>query len=250
MTAIERVIAVATGEVGYLEKKSNSQLDDKTANAGSNNYTKYARDIAKIPHFYNFDKNGFEWCTVFFDWCMIQAFGADLAKKMIGYPADSLGASCVWSVKYYKAIGRFSKTPQVGAQIFFGNDPDNAYHTGIVYKVDADRVYTIEGNTSGASGVVANGGGVSKKSYARNFSKICGYGMPKYELYKEEKVQPMATKKGKYFTDTAGHWAEADIDWCKEHGFMNGVSADKFNPDAPLTRAQAAVLIRRMKEDK
>lgn len=41
-------------------------------------------------------------------------------------------------------------------------------------------MYTIEGNTSGASGVVANGGMVCKKSYARNYSQIAGYGRPAY----------------------------------------------------------------------
>lgn len=41
----DRVIEVAKAEVGYKEKASNSNLDDKTANAGSNNYTKYARDF-------------------------------------------------------------------------------------------------------------------------------------------------------------------------------------------------------------
>ena len=42
---VETLIKIAEAEVGYLEKASNSQLDDKTANAGSNNYTKYARDF-------------------------------------------------------------------------------------------------------------------------------------------------------------------------------------------------------------
>lgn len=45
MNAIDRLIAVAEGELGYLEKKSNANLDDKTANAGSSNYTKYNRDM-------------------------------------------------------------------------------------------------------------------------------------------------------------------------------------------------------------
>ena len=40
-----KVIAVAMNEVGYLEKRTNAQLYDKTANAGTNNYTKYANDI-------------------------------------------------------------------------------------------------------------------------------------------------------------------------------------------------------------
>ena len=44
--AINAVIGIAEEEIGYLEKKSNRQLDSKTANAGSGNYTKYWRDIA------------------------------------------------------------------------------------------------------------------------------------------------------------------------------------------------------------
>ena len=49
-----KVLAVAVAEIGYKEKKSNSQLDDKTANAGSGNYTKYARDFdKKYPNWYN-----------------------------------------------------------------------------------------------------------------------------------------------------------------------------------------------------
>lgn len=86
-----------------------------------------------------------------------------------------------------------------------------------------------------------------------DFSVKCAQGivdaLVKIFNIKKKEIKPME-KKGKYYTDTVGHWAEADIDYCKEHGFMNGVSADKFNPDAPLTRAQAAVLIRRMKGDK
>lgn len=45
---VGKVISIAKAEVGYLEKKSNSQLDSKTANAGSANYTKYGRDMHKI----------------------------------------------------------------------------------------------------------------------------------------------------------------------------------------------------------
>ena len=37
--AQKKLISVAEAEEGYLEKASNAQLDDKTANAGWNNYT-------------------------------------------------------------------------------------------------------------------------------------------------------------------------------------------------------------------
>ena len=50
----EAVIKVAESQIGYHEKASNSQLDDFTANSGSNNWNKYARDIdEKYPDFYN-----------------------------------------------------------------------------------------------------------------------------------------------------------------------------------------------------
>lgn len=56
--AINAVLGTAEEEIGYLEKKSNSQLDSKTANAGSNNYTKYWRDIKP-------DYQGQPWCAAF-----------------------------------------------------------------------------------------------------------------------------------------------------------------------------------------
>ena len=39
--AINKVLRIAKNEVGYLEKRSNYNLDDKTSNAGTKNYTKY-----------------------------------------------------------------------------------------------------------------------------------------------------------------------------------------------------------------
>lgn len=39
---------IGLAEVGYLEKASNEQLDDKTANAGKKNFTKYARDMKSV----------------------------------------------------------------------------------------------------------------------------------------------------------------------------------------------------------
>ena len=42
-----KVLEVAENELGYIEKATNSNLDSKTANAGSNNYTKYGRDLVK-----------------------------------------------------------------------------------------------------------------------------------------------------------------------------------------------------------
>lgn len=174
------LIKIAEAEVGYLEKKSNSNLDSKTANAGYNNYTKYARDL-KNAGYYNGNKNGYAWCDVFVDWLFYQLCGKDAkkAEHMICQTGD-YGAGCKYSAQYYRNAGRFHSSPKPGDQIFFGTK-GNESHTGIVYKVDSSKVYTIEGNTSGASGVVANGGGVFKKSYSRTYAKIVGYGRPRYD---------------------------------------------------------------------
>lgn len=166
----DKVIAIAEKEEGYLEKKSNSQLDSKTANAGSSNYTKYARDV--FPSL-----QGLPWCAMFVAWCLVQAFGKAAASAMVG----GLSADCDEVVQNYKNIGRWFKTPKVGDQIVFVKDGDDYYHTGWVYKVTGSTVYTIEGNTSNGSEVIPNGGGVCKKSYALGNSKIGGYGRPKYD---------------------------------------------------------------------
>lgn len=176
----QKVIDIALNEVGYLEKKTNSNLDSKTANAGYGNYTKYARDLDNIKNFYNGKKNGYAWCDVFVDWCFVKAYGVETAKKLLCQPDKSAGAGCGFSANYYKNKGQFHSTPKKGDQIFF-TQGGSVTHTGIVYKVDDSTVYTIEGNTSSAAGVVANGGAVAKKSYRRSSTYIYGYGRPDYD---------------------------------------------------------------------
>lgn len=166
----DKVISVAEAEVGYLEKKSNSNLDSKTANAGSGNYTKYWRDMDK-------SLQGSAWCDCFVSWCFKQAYGSSANTILCG------GLHCFYtpdSAQYYKNSGRWYAKPQRGDQIFFRNS-ERICHTGIVYKVDSSKVYTIEGNTSAGSQVIPNGGAVCKKSYDLSNSRIAGYGRPKYD---------------------------------------------------------------------
>lgn len=169
-----KVIAVAVAEIGYHEKASNASLDDKPANSGFANYTKYARDFdQKYPNWYNGKKNGFAWCDMFVDWCFLTAFGYEKALKLLCQPEKSAGAGCTYSMRYYKNKGQFhTNSPKPGDQIFFGDSPDSSSHTGIVEKVDASKVYTIKGNSSDQ---------VIRRSYALNNAKILGYGRPAYD---------------------------------------------------------------------
>lgn len=209
MSEIKKILEIANAEVGYLEKSKSayinnpSILDDKTAGAGRDNFTKYARDIDNIPNFYNGKKQGYPWCDVFVDWCFVQAFGIQRAMELLNQPERSTGAGCGFSMNFYKSINQFFTAPKKGDQIFFkqGNE---ITHTGLVYDIDNTKVYTIEGNTSSASGVVANGGAVVKKSYNLNSSYIAGYGRPKYngELEPEEPKKDLIEEDGLWGRDT------------------------------------------------
>lgn len=53
MRPVERLLATARAEIGYIEKDTNAQLDDKTANAGDGNWNKYARDLDALGVVYN-----------------------------------------------------------------------------------------------------------------------------------------------------------------------------------------------------
>lgn len=207
MSEKDKVINIALDEVGYIEKASNSNLDSKTANTGSGNYTKYARDLDNMD-FYNGPKNGYAWCDVFVDWCFVEACGKERALKLLCQPKKSTGAGCGFSMNFYKAHDQFYTKPQKGDQIFF-TDGTSIYHTGLVYKVDSSKVYTIEGNTSDVNYVDGNGGKVCKKSYPIGASYIAGYGRPKYDtttidvpVEEEEAKEHTVDVDGKWGTDT------------------------------------------------
>lgn len=210
MYTASKVIELAKKEEDYLEKKSASNLDDKTANAGSGNFTKYARDIDAIPDLLNGKKQGYSWCAVFVLWLFVQLWGAAQAMKMLFLPVKSLAASCTYWMNYYKAAGRFFKDPKVGDQIFLG-EGNTAEHTGIVEKIENGRVYTIEGNTSAKSGVVSNGGGVFPKSYPLNDPNILGYGRPLYDEEPEGLDKPVEEETPDGFTAAAEHMDTAKI---------------------------------------
>lgn len=226
MTNVEKLLQIAQNEVGYLEKATNAQLDDKTANAGLGNFTKYARDMDDLGA-YNTPKNGYAWCAVFVGWCFTQAFGLEIAQKMLAQTKGGTGAGCTPSVRNFKNKSRFfSENPQIGDQIFFTADGGvTSNHTGIVTKIEGGKVYTIEGNTSAASGVVANGGGVAEKCYGLGDSKILGYGRPDWSL------APVSAKP----------WNEAARDWGMELGITDGT-----RPADYVTRQECWAMLQRI----
>lgn len=174
-----KVLAVAAGEVGYREKETNEQLDDKQANAGDENFTKYARDLWEHK-FFNGRKFGVEWCAVFVCWCYVTAYGLETALKLLNLKLGSTAAGVRCLREFFQKAGRLMDRPEAGDVVFFWpedrSDPKVLAHTGIVEGFDNEYVYTIEGNT---------GNSVDRKRYKLNNVRIAGYGRPAWEEVKE-----------------------------------------------------------------
>lgn len=182
---IDKVISLAKTEEGYREKASNYLLDEKYANAGSGNYTKYGRDMHQVqPSNMDFPA---AWCDAFVDWLFWKIFGASLARRMLCGDFDDY---TVVSANYYKRQGQWFTTPKKGDQVFFKNS-GGICHTGLVTEVKDGKVCTIEGNSSNT---------VRSHEYAFGDSYIAGYGRPRYELAINEApvatVQPSAPSTG------------------------------------------------------
>lgn len=107
------VLAVALTQMGYTE--------------GTNNDTKYG-SWAGYPHQ--------PWCATFVSWCMRQAeIGPDVIKKSPVASPNRFG------IPYYDGE---EYTPKPG-DLFFTKEFS---HVGLVYYVDGEYFYTIEGNVN------------------------------------------------------------------------------------------------------
>lgn len=172
------VVEEAKKWVGYLEKTSSSNLNDYAANAGSGNYTRFAVDycnyFAQSLDVYQAQP----WCAMFVSVVFANVYGVEKAKEMLG----GYFAYCPYGVSYFKNKGIWkTNNPKAGDVIMFKDSTGLACHVGIVSDVKNGCVYTIEGNTSSASGVVTNGGSVAEKSYSLTYNRILGYGDINYE---------------------------------------------------------------------
>ena len=169
MTDVEKVVSIALGEVGYREKAADGSLDLAEANAGTGNWTKYARDLWNAGY-YNGNKNGYEWCDVFVDWVFYRAFGKT-EGQLTECQTGELGAACPYSASYYKAQGRYDKSPKVGDQVFFQQN-GALVHTGIVIGVNGNTITCVEGNASNM---------VKQTSYSLSNGYVAGFGHPWYD---------------------------------------------------------------------
>ena len=237
MIEIEKIISVAEAEIGYLEKRSNSSLYDKTANAGSGNYTKYWADIK--PSY-----QGQPWCAAFVTWCLEKALGKERTTQLLKH----------YPFVYCPTLASLNKlysNPKKGDIVLFYRNGTFA-HTGLVVSVNGDHFVTIEGNTSGGNTIIPNGGGVYRKSYYNSNLPGTKFVRPQYITESEELTMTqydelkatiaskdeIINKMGQeiaelqaavsggmiynYVDENMPEWARESVQWCIDNGIVEG----------------------------
>ena len=183
----EKTRRLMAEQTGYLEKRSDKDLDSKTANAGYGNYTKYARDVTSwgLPGY-----QGQPWCAVYQFWICAEIFGRQRALEIMGngfYNCNSVRS-------HARSKGTWHSDPRTGAIVNFR---DGA-HMGRITRISGNKIYTNEGNTSSGKTdtVEPNGGAVEEKSYTIGNPQIDGY---LWIDYKEDNGSGEQNKKERLF---------------------------------------------------
>lgn len=211
--SLERVIAVAEGEVGTTEYPSGS------------NRVKYW-DI------FGLEWQGQPWCVAFLAWVFRNA------EEGVAFLGGGKTASCGIMLRWYREMDQtVSKSEVQRGDIVVLNFSGtlDTQHCGLVTDVSRSNgsilyIRTIEGNTSDG-GSQDNGGMVCRKvRYPRQIVGVC---RPKYK----QEVKPV--------DDITGHWSEKYDRWAKENNIMSGYPDGSFQPDKPVTRGETAAVVYR-----
>lgn len=210
MGTLNGLIKRAKDEVGYIEKSSASDLDSKTGNKGTANYTKYARDINNLGLA---GCQGQAWCATFQFWLEVMEYGLQTALSNWNMTKSSyVGYSCFSTYNAFSAKGKVSKIPKLGALVIFTSS-----HMGRVTSVNtsAKTFETVEGNTSPAT-YDRNGGQVKGKSYSWYDSKIKGFCIIDYDKISSTTTTTTTTTTP---VGTVSDTKDADGNW---YYYVNG----------------------------
>ena len=262
----QKVIDIAVGEVGYLEKSKTAYMRNpaviwyKLDGAGYDNITKYSYEIDRID-WYAYGVQYQPWCSTMIDWCFLKAADWDIEKASKCKNHGVTDCLVDDAIEQYKKIGRWFHEPEKGDQVFFAkaNGIDPA-HTGLVIDVDDEYVHTVEGNTNSQDGTVeANGGGVFRKKYRKNYYRLLGYGRPLYEeddnmdikglleMLKKATSEERRALGGQldecvyaYRVKMEPSWGEDELQEAKDAGIT-----DATRPLTYCTRQEAAIMCKR-----
>lgn len=160
---VDDIANVALSQVNYHESDS---ADDLTGNAqGSSDFTEYCSWFGYTTG----------WCAIFISWCARQA---GIPESIISNNATADGKGGNFGEKKIYSFSQHQ--PQKGDIIYVNNDSDpDADHVGIVYDVDDNFIYAVEGNTSQQVYDIKYYR-TSGRQFFYNNTQIVYYGVPNY----------------------------------------------------------------------
>ena len=177
---------------------------------------------------------------------------AFLAKAKPEYAIVSVGADNSYGHPSVDALNRYNA---IGSKVYRTDQLGD-----IVIKTDGNTT-SINGNNVDTSGMPSDITGHWAENQIKDFINkgyVNGYPdgtfKPQASITRAEfvkilnKVFSLSTKSGRVFDDTVWHWANDEIDIAVTNGVCQGTSATTFEPNAPITREQAAKMIANYKK--
>ena len=162
------IVNIAASQIGYQEGSSSTQLDGTLVADGSN-YTEYGRWYTEYTES-SYNHINSQWCNMFVSWCAYLAGISDDVIKCAQYTETSFAQFKSQGVAYsWATVQAGGYTPEAGDIIYFlsssgASSGRTVNHIGIVTGFSNDVIYTIEGNSSGAS-FTTDGGACADRSY-------------------------------------------------------------------------------------
>lgn len=177
---------------------------------------------------------------------------AFLVKAKPEYAIVSVGADNSYGHPSADALNRYNA---IGSKVYRTDQLGD-----IVIKTDGNTA-SINGNNVNVSGMPNDITGHWAENQIKDFiSKgyLNGYPdgtfKPQTSITRAEFVKTLnkafglTAKSGRVFDDTVWHWAKDDIDIAVTNGVCQGTSDTTFEPNAPITREQAAKMIANYKK--
>ena len=176
----------------------------------------------KLPRDYRLQYDD-AWCAAFVSFVGISLSISDVVLPEVG---------CAPMIELYRKAGRWMEAddyvPKPGDLVMYDFDAKSGEatgspdHVGMVERVDGKTITVIEGNY---------GDMVKRRQICVEYIKTRGFCLPDY------------AKLVHGFTDVPQDaWFADVVARAAELGLMEGVGDNKFEPDRPLTRAEAAAV--------
>lgn len=215
----ERVVAEAVKHLGVKE--------------GSIEHKKivdiYNTSLPKLPRGYEIQYDD-AWCAAFISYVGISLGISDVILPEVG---------CGAMIELYRKQGRWMEAddyvPSPGDLVMYdwdakkGECTGNPDHVGLVVSVEGKTITVIEGNYEDR---------VQYRTICVEFIKTRGFCLPDYASLVHG------------FSDVpAVAWYAKDVNRAAELGIVEGVGGGLFDPERPITRAEATVMLMRLYDE-